>query len=204
MSTTAEPTSPTKQNDMAGTSDVPASTDPSKIGGDLASNPALDDLAKMKKKLEEELEGSEQGVTDAAENGTDVDPEADKKTIETTSTEADRLRSMMASQSMQGMNGMNGKLGMPLVEETIKAIMRLLKKLVDFITRRKSTPEFGTGDPAMIAAANGAVAKVDAADGAVNDALKDMKNNKQLEHDTDNELDTLSPGAPGGAGPGTK
>ncbi|WP_408602281.1 hypothetical protein [Pseudomonas sp. PLMAX] len=204
MSTTAEPTSPTKQNDMAGTSDVPASTDPSKIGGDLASNPALDDLAKMKKKLEEELEGSEQGVADAAENGTDVDPEADKKTIETTSTEADRLRSMMASQSMQGMNGMNGKLGMPLVEETIKAIMRLLKKLVDFITRRKSTPEFGTGDPAMIAAANGAVAKVDAADGAVNDALKDVKNNKQLEHDTDNELDTLSPGAPGGAGPGTK
>ena len=206
MSTTAEPTASTKQTDMAGTRDVPASTDPSKLGGDLAANPALDDLANMKKTLEEELEGSEKGVADAAENGTDVDPEADKKTIETTSTEADRLRAMMAAQSMQGMNGMNGKVGLPLLEETIKAVMRLLKKLIDFITRRKSTPEFGTGDPAMIAAANGAVTKVDAADGAVNDALKDMKmkNNKQLEHDTDNELDTLSPGAPGGAGPGTK
>lgn len=207
MSTTAEP-SPAKtaadQNDLAGTSDVPASTDPSKIGEDLAANPALDDLAKMKKTLEEELEGSEKGVADAAENGTDVDPDADKKTIQTTSTEADRLRAMMAAQSMQGMNGMNGKLGMPLVEETIKAIMRLLKKLVDFITRRKSTPEFGAGDPAMIAAAKGAVTKVDAADGAVNDALKDMKNNKQLEHDTDNELDSPSPAAPGGASPRPK
>jgi F0F1-type ATP synthase membrane subunit b/b' len=204
MSTTAEPTSSTKQNDMAGTSDVPASTDPSKIGGDLAANPALDDLAKMKKTLEEELEGSEKGVADAAENGTDVDPEADQKTIETTSTEADRLRAMMAAQSMQGMNGMNGKVGLPLLEETIKAVMRLLKKLLDFIFRRKSTPEFGTGNPALLAAADGAATKVDAADGAVNDALKDMKNNKQLEHDTANELDSLTPGAPGGAGPGTK
>lgn len=205
MSTTAEPTSPAKtaadQNDLAGTSDVPTSQDPSKIGDDLAANPALDDLGKMKKTLEDELENSEKGLADAAENGTDVSPEADAKTIQTTSTEADRMRAMMAAQSMQGMNG---KLGMPLVEETIKAIMRLLKALADFIMRRKSTPEFGNGDPTMIAAAKSAVNKVDAADGVVNDALKDMKATKQLEHDTANELDSPSPAAPGGAGPRPK
>lgn len=205
MSTTAEPTSRAKtaadQNDLAGTSDVPTSQDPSKINDDLASNPALDDLEKMKKTLEDELENSEKGLSDAAENETDVSPDADKKTIQTTSTEADRLRAMMAAQSMQGMNG---KLGMPLLEETVKAVMRLLKKLIDFITRRKSTPEFGAGDPAMIAAANAAVTKVDAADGVVNDALKDMKATKQLEYDADNELDSPSPAAPAGAGPRPK
>lgn len=205
MSTTAEPTSPAKtaadQNDLAGTSDVPSSQDPDKIGNDLASNPALDDLGKMKKTLEEQLEESEKGLADAAENDTEVSPDDDKKTMQTTSTEADRLRAMMAGQSMQGMNG---KLGMPLVEETIKAIMQLLKKLVDFITRRKSTPEFGSGDPTMIATANDTVGKVNATEGVVNDALKDMKANKQLEHDAANELDSPSPAAPGGAGPRPK
>lgn len=197
MSVTAEPTSQAKtsadQSDLAATSDVPSSQDPSKIESDLAANPALDDLTKMKKTLEDELEGSEKGVADAAEDGVDVSPEADNKTIKTTSTEADRLRAMMAAQSMQGMNG---KLGMPLVEETVKAIMRLLKALADFITRRKSTPEFGHSDPAMIAAANSAVRKVDTTDGVVNDAFKDMKANKQLEHDTANDLDSPTPGAP--------
>lgn len=205
MSATAEPTSPAKsavdQKDLAGTSDVPTSQDPSKIADDLASNPALDDLGKIKKTLEDELEDAEKGLADAAERGADVSPSADKKTIQTTSTEADRMRAMMAAQSM---NGMNGKLGLPLVEETIKAIMRLLKALADFITRRKSTPEFGSGDPTMIAAAKSAVNKVESVDGVVNDALKNMKVTKQLERDTDNELDSPSPAASGGAGPRPK
>lgn len=205
MSTNAEPDFSTKtsvdQNNLAGTSDLPTIQDPNKIREDLASDPALDDLKKMKKTLEEELESSENAITDAAEKGTAVTPDADMKTMATTSNEADRLRSMMASQSMQGANS---RLGLPLVEETVRAIMRLLKSLVNFILRRESTPEFGSGAPGLIAAAKGTVNKVEAADTAVNDAIRGAKKVRDLEHEDENELDSPSPTPPTGSGPRPK
>lgn len=205
MSTAAEPNTPGKtadeNSDLAGTPDVPSVNEPEKFETILATNPTLEDLKKAQQKLEEELKNAEGAANDAQEKGEEVPPEVDKKTMETTATEADRLRAMMAAQSM---HGHNSKLGFPLVDEAVKAVMRLLKALANLIRRRTNEPDFGAGDPSMAAAANSTLKKVDGAENAVNDAMKEVKANKQRELDNANDLDSPSPNTPGGTAPRPK
>jgi hypothetical protein len=187
MSTSAEP-SPSSLDTVgaAATPSVPSPT-PAAVKAGLDGDPLAD-----------EMNNAHDALTAAAkdiapdEDNNPPDPEKEAKALDTAQRESDRLRDYMMRQ--------NGpmKMTVPIVEEAIKAFMKLLKDIYNLLRGKKSDPSLSSDSPGLIAKRDSVCKSIEDTQDVVQGAQNEASKIKQAELDkSDIENDGPSPDSPG-------
>jgi hypothetical protein len=189
MSTSAEP-APSSLDTVGATStpDVPSPT-PATVNAGLKGDPLADD---MKKALAELNNAS--GEMDPDKDNNPPDPAKEESALDKAKGESDRLREIMMRQ--QGMG--RDKMTLPIVEEMIKAFIKVLKAIWNKIFGKKDDPSGPAASPQLLAKRNETMKSIEKTEVVLDDVQKEAEKAKQAELDKDDvENDGASPGSPG-------
>jgi hypothetical protein len=126
------------------------------------------------------------------EDNNPPDPDKEAKALVAAQRESDRLRDYMMRQNAPM------KMTVPLVEETVKMIMKLLKDLYSLLSGKKHDPSLSSDSPGLIAKRESASRSIEQTQDVVAGVQKEAEKIKQADIDkADIENDGPSPASPG-------